>query len=350
MAVSPVPAQPWHLREAWGCRGDPGWPSPSPVPVHVLVPTCVLAQQLLAGAVAGFGGLHASRLVRQGENLGEAELAVPAPPALAARTLPQPHVLGRDLPPDAQLVGDVAAALCKSEGGSGWVGGTGLPVLPVQPVPAYLGSAGLPSTARPSPAPRPRCGRPAGRCCGRQRAPAPPCSSRLGRSAPATPRSPPRPPGQSCRAPSPACRAGSSASPGVGGQRGSKGTITTPSSPHQVHPQQCLVLPHGLTGPDALVAHADAVLVSAHLSTPQPGGTAQHHRVRPLRLFDLQVCALGGGQSGAETWHAQHTVPCSNPGPSAISPGLCPRDGGWRRGRRRPPGPHGAAGRRSCRR
>lgn len=162
-----------------------GWPSPSPV--RVPVPTCVLAQQLPAGVVAGFGSFHARWLVGQGKSLCEAELAVPAPPALAVRVLPQPRVLGRDLPPDAQLVGDVAAALCKSEGGSGWVGGTGLPILPAQPVPVYLGSAELPSTARLSPAPRPRCGRPAGRCCGRQRAPAPLCSSRLGRSAPATP-------------------------------------------------------------------------------------------------------------------------------------------------------------------
>lgn len=87
-----------------------GWPSPSPVPV----PTCVLPQQLLAGAVAGLGSLHAGGLVRQGEDLSEAELAISAPPALAAGSLPQPRMLGRDLPPDAELVGDVAAALCES--------------------------------------------------------------------------------------------------------------------------------------------------------------------------------------------------------------------------------------------
>lgn len=86
---------------------------------RVPVPTCVLPQQLLAGVVAGLGSLHAGGLVRQGENLGEAELTLPAPPALAAGSLPQPRVLSRDLPPDAELVGDVATALCEGRG-SGW--------------------------------------------------------------------------------------------------------------------------------------------------------------------------------------------------------------------------------------
>lgn len=110
------PRHHWHLsyahsnHEEWGDTGmSLGWPFLSPTPV----PTCVLLQQLPAGAVAGFGSLHTRGLLRQGEDLGEAELSVPAPPALAARSLPQPRVLGCDLLPDAELVGDVPAALCQ---------------------------------------------------------------------------------------------------------------------------------------------------------------------------------------------------------------------------------------------
>lgn len=90
--------------------------------------------------------------------------------------------------------------------------------------------------------------------------------------------------------------------PAVGDGTGwpGQGTHTTLSSPHQVHPQQRLVLPQGLTGPDTLIAHADTVFVGTHLGTPQPGGTAQHHRVGSLRLLDLQVGALSARGTGTE--------------------------------------------------
>lgn len=89
------------------------------VPIPVPVPTCVLLQQLLASTIAALGSLHAWRLLCQGENLSKAELADPAPPALALGSLPQPWVLSCDVRPDAELVGDVAAALCGAQDTSG---------------------------------------------------------------------------------------------------------------------------------------------------------------------------------------------------------------------------------------
>lgn len=89
------------------------------VPISIPVPTCVLLQQLLASTIAGFGSLHAWWLLCQGEDLSKAELASPAPPALALGSLSQPWVLSCDVRPDAELVGDIAAALCGAQGTSG---------------------------------------------------------------------------------------------------------------------------------------------------------------------------------------------------------------------------------------
>lgn len=94
----------------------PSWPS-RPHPLRSL--TLPLLQQLPAGPEAGLGSLHAHRLLGQGEDLGEVEGALATPPAPGLGVGPQRRVFSRDVRANAQLVGDVAGALCGGEGGRG---------------------------------------------------------------------------------------------------------------------------------------------------------------------------------------------------------------------------------------
>lgn len=98
----------------WHRSGPPG-PQPAAIPSLTLV----LPQQLPPGLEAGFGSLHAHRLLGEGEDLREVESALPTPPALCPGVGPQLRVFGRDVRANAQLVGDVAGALCRGGGGDG---------------------------------------------------------------------------------------------------------------------------------------------------------------------------------------------------------------------------------------
>lgn len=100
-----------------------GWQRCGPPGLHPPHPrrslTLPLLQQLPAGPEAGLGSLHAHGLLGQGEDLGEVEGALATPPAPGLGVGPQRWVFSRDVRANAQLVGDVAGALCGGEGGRG---------------------------------------------------------------------------------------------------------------------------------------------------------------------------------------------------------------------------------------
>jgi len=76
----------------------------------------MLLHELRAAPVALLGQLHPGGRVLEAERAGEVEVALAAPPALSPRHAAQLRVLGGQLRPDGQLVGDVLHALWGQEG------------------------------------------------------------------------------------------------------------------------------------------------------------------------------------------------------------------------------------------
>lgn len=71
-------------------------------------------------------------------------------------------------------------------------------------------------------------------------------------------------------------------------------------SPDKIHAKKGLLVLSALSAPNGLVSDAHLMLVSTHLSPPQPGWSAQHNRIGMgcLLNFDVRALVRGARQKG----------------------------------------------------